>query len=185
MSLSTVTKAPRWSPVTIHKINGPLGKNVVLHHWFIIILPLYALNNKNTPVASWARHVISALQSKCNSFNVKYNHYSILCTRTYYITLCAILNFKYDIFIQRAICTGYKFWSIVPQLPRNFYFFPISFLLEGPFQFGHFKCLKSRHWSGAAKSKRTKAIQPTESCHNWRLTKEHECTCSEWWHGPL
>ena len=64
MSLSTVSKAPRWSPVTINKINGPLGKNVVLHRQFIIILPLYALNNKNTPVASSAKRVISAWQSK-------------------------------------------------------------------------------------------------------------------------
>ena len=53
MSLSTVTKVPRWSFVTINKINDPLGKNVVLHGQFIIIiLPLYALNNKNTPVVS-------------------------------------------------------------------------------------------------------------------------------------
>ena len=51
MSLSTVTKASRWSPVTTTKINGSSGKNVVLHHQFIIILPLYALNNKNNPVA--------------------------------------------------------------------------------------------------------------------------------------
>ena len=35
-------------------------KNVVLHHEFIIILPLYALNDKNTPVAPSAKHVISA-----------------------------------------------------------------------------------------------------------------------------
>ena len=34
-------------------------------HQFIIILSLYALSNKNTPVASSAKHVISALQSKC------------------------------------------------------------------------------------------------------------------------
>ena len=46
MSLSAVTKVPRWPPVTSNKINGSLGKNVVLHHQFIIILPLYALNNK-------------------------------------------------------------------------------------------------------------------------------------------
>ena len=46
MSLSTVTNAPRWSPVTTNKINGLLGKNIVLHHEFIIILPLYALNSK-------------------------------------------------------------------------------------------------------------------------------------------
>ena len=57
MSLSTVTKAPRWLPVTTNKINGLLEKNVVLQ--FIIILPLYALNNEDTPVASWAKHVIS------------------------------------------------------------------------------------------------------------------------------
>ena len=30
MSLLTVIEAPRWSPVTTNKINGPLGKNVVL-----------------------------------------------------------------------------------------------------------------------------------------------------------
>ena len=63
MSLSTVAKAPRWSPVTVNKINGASGKNVVLHRQFIIILPLYALNNKNTLVASWAKRVISAWQS--------------------------------------------------------------------------------------------------------------------------
>ena len=50
---------------TTNKINGPLGKNVVLHHRFLIILPLYALNNKNTAVTSWGKHVISAWQSKC------------------------------------------------------------------------------------------------------------------------
>ena len=60
MSLSTVTKV-----LVTNKINGPLDKNVVLHLQFIIILPLYALNNKNTPVASSAEHVISAWQSKC------------------------------------------------------------------------------------------------------------------------
>ena len=38
MSLSTVTKAPLWSPVTINKINGPSRKNVVSHRQFIIIL---------------------------------------------------------------------------------------------------------------------------------------------------
>ena len=64
MSLSTVTKVPLWSPVTTTKINGPLEKNVVLNQ-FIIILPLCALNNKNTPVASTVKHVISACQSKC------------------------------------------------------------------------------------------------------------------------
>ena len=63
MSLSTVTKAPRWSPVTTNKINGPLGRNVVLHRLSIIILPLYALNNKNTAVASSAKRVISTWQS--------------------------------------------------------------------------------------------------------------------------
>ena len=52
MWLSTVTKAQRWLPMTTNKITGPLGENVVLHHQFIIILPLYALNNKNTPGAS-------------------------------------------------------------------------------------------------------------------------------------
>ena len=55
----------RWSPMTTNKINGPLGKNVVLHHQFIITLPLHALNNKNTAVASSVKHVISAWQSKC------------------------------------------------------------------------------------------------------------------------
>ena len=55
-----------YSPVTTNKINGALGKNVVVHHQFIIILPLYALNNKNTPVAFWAKHVISAWQSMLN-----------------------------------------------------------------------------------------------------------------------
>ena len=59
MSLSTVTKASRLSAVTTNEINGPLGKNVVLHRQFIIILPLYALNNKNTAVASSTKHVIS------------------------------------------------------------------------------------------------------------------------------
>ena len=44
--------------MTTNKINGALGNNVVLHRQFIIILPLYALNNKNTPVASRAKHVI-------------------------------------------------------------------------------------------------------------------------------
>ena len=65
MSLSTVNKAPRWSPVTANKINGPLDKNVILHYQFIIILPFYALNNKNTPLASCAKRVISAWQLKC------------------------------------------------------------------------------------------------------------------------
>ena len=55
MLLSTVTKAPQWSLVTNNKINGPLGMNVVLHRQFIIILPLYALNNKNTPWNMWFR----------------------------------------------------------------------------------------------------------------------------------
>ena len=50
MSPSTVSRSPRWSPVTTNKINDPLGKNIVLHHQFIIILPLYALNNKDTGV---------------------------------------------------------------------------------------------------------------------------------------
>ena len=50
-----------WSPVTTNKINGPLGKNVVLHHQFIIILPLYSLNNKNTPVAWFRRGSQSVL----------------------------------------------------------------------------------------------------------------------------
>ena len=34
-------------PVATNKIKGALGKNVVLHRQFIIISPLYALNNKN------------------------------------------------------------------------------------------------------------------------------------------
>ena len=55
MSLSTLTKAPRWSTVTINKINGPSRKNVILHRQFIIILPLYASNDKNTSVASSAK----------------------------------------------------------------------------------------------------------------------------------
>ena len=59
MSLSTVTKAARWSPVITNKIN------VVCHRQFIIILPLYALKNKNNLVTSSAKHVISAWQSKC------------------------------------------------------------------------------------------------------------------------
>ena len=58
MSLSTVTKAPRWSLVTTNKINGPLGKNVVSHRQFNIILSLYALNNKNTLVTSSAKRDI-------------------------------------------------------------------------------------------------------------------------------
>ena len=41
MSISTATKTPWWSPVTTNKINGPLWKNVVLRHQFIIILPLH------------------------------------------------------------------------------------------------------------------------------------------------
>ena len=55
---------------TTNNINGPLGKNVVLDSQFIIILALYALNNKNTPAACSAKHVISACQSKCQLINL-------------------------------------------------------------------------------------------------------------------
>ena len=65
MSLLTVTKVPRWSPVTTNEINAPLEKNIVLHLQVIIISPLCALNNKNTPVAPSAKRVISPWQSKC------------------------------------------------------------------------------------------------------------------------
>ena len=49
-------------PVATNKIEGPLGKEVILRRQFIIILPSYVLNNKNTAVASSGKRVISAWQ---------------------------------------------------------------------------------------------------------------------------
>ena len=59
-----------------NKINDPLGKNVVLHDQFIIILPLHALNNKNTPVASSAKRVIS----KCSIISIATEDFEKLLT---------------------------------------------------------------------------------------------------------
>ena len=60
MSLLTINQG-----ATVIKTNDPLEKNIVLHNKFIIILPLYALNNKNTPVASWTKRVISFVKYVC------------------------------------------------------------------------------------------------------------------------
>ena len=66
--------------MTTNRINGPLGENVVLHHQFIIILPLYALNNKNTPMASSAKRVIS----KCSIISIATVDFEKLYTTSLY-----------------------------------------------------------------------------------------------------
>ena len=66
--------------MTTNRINGPLGENVVLPHHLIIMLPLDALNNQNTPMASSAKRVIS----KCSIISIATVDFEKLYTTSLY-----------------------------------------------------------------------------------------------------